>query len=202
MTFPKLSEIVTLPIRFIVIVAIATGFLLFLPSEAMESLRLKAFVDQYGLYVGIAFLVSTVWIFVAIITNLWNPVAAIVKQKYVSYQTGKQIKNSISAFDPSELAVLREFIRRKENTIQLPVDDPVVAGLVKQDVIEFVSDPNTIGLNGPLVNYRVSSKFLPHLSPAIAAIPEQLIKFDTNDDLIISEALDQWLTQHEPNFTR
>ena len=151
MTFPKLSEIVTLPIRFIVIVAIATGFLLFLPSEAMESLRLKAFVDQYGLYVGIAFLVSTVWIFVAIITNLWNPVAAIVKQKYVSYQTGKQIKNSISAFDPSELAVLREFIRRKENTIQLPVDDPVVAGLVKQDVIEFVSDPNTIGLNGCLL---------------------------------------------------
>lgn len=57
--------------------------------------------------------------------------------------------------DDKEIAVLREFFIQGQNTLQLPVGHPVVAGLIEKGILEQVGMIGENSLVGPLFSLSI-----------------------------------------------
>ena len=57
--FSKVIEWLKLPTKIIAFIALMSCAFLFLPSKIIESLKLQDFIDLYGKYFGVVFIVAS-----------------------------------------------------------------------------------------------------------------------------------------------
>lgn len=98
----------------------------------------------------------------------------------------------MKGLDHAEKSVLREFYIQGQNTIKLPMDHPVVAGLLSSGVLSIVSQHGKHSLAGMLVSMK---------------IPDRLREIITLEmlDLPVGEPSEQdieFLKENRPPFTR
>lgn len=141
------KDIIQLPVKFIIGIAIFSGSLFILPNTIITQLKLTGFINDFGTYIGIAFYAAFIIILVNIVYTIISKI-----QKYFSTKRNRtnlelekkekenKIRQKISSLDPHEKAVLREFIIQSKNTIELPIDHHVVTGLINSGIINVVSE--------------------------------------------------------------
>jgi len=164
----KIIEAARLPTKFILCVFAVTVALLFLPQNLLISLHLKEFTDKYGIYIGITALGSGSLLFVEILIYFWNAVQKKVNRRRIYKKALERIKN----LDPAEKAVLREFFLQGRNTIKLPMDHPVVAGLLHSGILQLVGSHGRMSLAGMLFSMKISDFIREHLTYEIIELPE------------------------------
>lgn len=101
----KLFDIKKIPTKLIFVIWISTGLILFVPEDSLSKLNLVEFLDGYGKYIGILFIISSsflIIVFVSYLNQTFN------KQKSRK-QIRKSILSNISRLDFHEKALLREF---------------------------------------------------------------------------------------------
>lgn len=122
-----------LPTKFFILFALASGFILFAKPEWLVIIEVESIKEEYGKYIGLTFIISTG--LVAINFLIWI-------QKYVSnkirvFKFKKEYSENIKMLDPQEKAVIREFFIRGQTSIEMPIDDPVVNGLICKNILRI-----------------------------------------------------------------
>lgn len=150
--------IIKLPVKFIVGIALFAGSLFILPKTFLDRLKLDAFLDEFGTFIGIAFYAAAILILINIVIAMIDAIKKKIsakKNKEILENKKAQIEKKIrTMLDPHEKAVLREFIIQAKNTIEIPIDHHVVSGLLNSGVIEIAGEYATgnilIGLLTPV----------------------------------------------------
>ena len=170
----KIGELVKLPTKYFALVSIATGALCFLPKSVLSRLYLESVPSPLGTLVGIAFLMSTGLVALNVTTGLGN---------WIDYQhrTMKRrtaMERTLCELDPAEQSVLRKFFLGSQSTITMPLDKPVVAGLIACGILQQVGVFGWQSFHGMLFSFRISDLArelieVEHLGPSEFQIPNE-----------------------------
>lgn len=150
----KILEIAKLPIRIIVWIFILSGTLIFSKKEWLAYLSIDNIINNYKGYIGIAFCASGILLLIDIIKKLWEKIKG-------RRAKGKQIIesfNKLTSIDQDEKAVLREFFLQGRNTILLPLNHPVIAGLTHDGIISQIGKQGEISGVGILWPFKISDE--------------------------------------------
>ncbi len=134
MDLKSLFDITKLPTKILVVFSVITGVLLFSSKTFLSKLQLSKVHETYGSIVGIIFLVSTG----IIIANL---VIWVVKQILVRFLKSKLRREKSQLFSNlnfHEKSLLREFFLSDRTTIDMPLEDATVSGLLSKGLIHIV----------------------------------------------------------------
>ena len=83
------------------------------------------------MYISIAFIGSIS----ILLINFFIKIVNYFKQRYLTKKLKKLLLENLVKLDPHEKAVIREFYIQGRNTIELPIDNQVVAGLTKKSIL-------------------------------------------------------------------
>ncbi len=145
--------------RFILLVAFLCVTLLWLPDDWASVLKLADFRGSFGQYFGIAFMGS-----VGILGI--NTLAWMIKGMHKKRRRNaalKVVKNSVACLDEHEKAVLREFYIQGKSTIELPIDNHVVTGLLEKGILSQQGQYGRMwqtGLLWPVCMSDLASQFI------------------------------------------
>lgn len=122
-----------LPTKFFLLFALASGFILFAKPEWLSIIEIGSIKEEYGKYIGLTFVISTGLVVINFL--IWI-------QKYISnkirvFKFKKEYSENIKMLDPQEKAVIREFFIRAQTSIEMPIDDPVVNGLISKNILKI-----------------------------------------------------------------
>jgi len=163
----KLIEAAKLPTRFILCVFLVAAALLFLPQSLLGSFHLKEFIEKYGLYIGITALGSGALLLFDFIIYSWKATKNTIGHRKIKKAALERIQN----LDSAEKAVLREFFLQGQNTIKLPMDHPVVAGLLSCGILNFVGSHGRMSLAGMLFSMKISNFIREQLTSELLELP-------------------------------
>ena len=122
-----------LPTKFFIVFSVVSGFILFSDESLLTRLDLSKIDEKYGTFIGLVFLLSTGLVIVNLI--IW-----INKKLYFEYRFSKskrELANSLKMLDPHEKSVIREFSIRQQSSVSMPIDDPVITGLIDKGILKF-----------------------------------------------------------------
>ena len=132
--FKGIFDITKLPAKFFFLFAVSSGVVLFGPEWLIEKSHLENAIAQHGWIIGLVFVLSAILTLINILIWLF---------RYFKYQVRfirakSDLAKDIQYLSPNEVVVLREFYFQG-STVEMPMDDPVVAGLVEKNIIKMVS---------------------------------------------------------------
>lgn len=131
MDVAKFIDILKAPRKIFGIAFIFSSFLLFAQAEWLEFLGLNPLIQAYRPFISIAFLVSLSGLLVELCVAMHGNYC--IYNKY-SNNLNDMLK-TLNSLDQKEISVLREFFIQKQNTISLPLNDPIVAGLITKRIL-------------------------------------------------------------------
>ncbi len=149
----KILDLAKLPAKFLAAVCLASGFVVLSPESWLGRIALAQLRVDYRTHFGIAFTFSAACLVVLLFT--WT-VHKAQEAKYGS-ERRKAARTEMRFLDQNEIAVLREFLLQDRNTLQMPINDPVVAGMLCKGVLEQVSALGHSSVIGIEMSVRISS---------------------------------------------
>jgi len=120
----KIIEAIKVPAKFIFASFLASLVFIVLPEGLLKQLYLADFAKQYGQYVGVMCVISSSLLLVSVAVRIWSFVLA----KKAEQKLRERIMERLNKLDKAEKSVIREFFIQGRDTIELPMDHPVVAG--------------------------------------------------------------------------
>lgn len=164
----KLFEAAKLPTKFIVSIFLASTIPLFLHSEMVSALRLSEIIDTYGSYMGVVSVLSGSILVIEAVLLLIRK----AREGYVYRKIIKLSKDRLKMLDHAEKSVLREFYIQGQNTIKLPMDHPVVAGLRSSGILTVVGRHGKHSLAGLLVSMKIPDRLGEDITLEMLELPE------------------------------
>ena len=167
----------------------------FLPAWDDLDEFLETMPDPYGVIIGLVFLVSTGLVivnFVSWFISWFQTQRRIRKRK-------ESIRTEVNRLDDAERAVLREFFRGKQSTIPLPLDHPVVAGLIARGIIIQVGRFGWRSAEGMMFSFRVSEAASEFITPRVLGLEKHLID-ESDGNWTLNEEGIQWISENRPRF--
>jgi len=163
------------------LVLIISGCLLFFPASVLLKLEIVTFKKEFGKYFGFAFLASAAFLIVALLNWFQQKVNSIIAKR----KWAKKLAESIKKIDFAEVAVLREFHINGQQSLDMPIDDPVVAGMLNKGILYQLSSMGQMSREGMMMPVAVNRLIadaitleflgLPHTEPTQEKVREILI---------------------------
>jgi hypothetical protein len=154
--FKSFFDVTKLPTKIFLVISIATGVFIFSSKEILKKLHLDKFQTYEG-FVGLAFLFSTVLVIVNLIIWIFNKLHFAYRLKKLK----AEYKQILMELDPQEKAVLREFFLCGQSSIDMPYDNPVIAGLLGKNVLTINKQfGNSLIMHGNKVPVSISRYFI------------------------------------------
>jgi len=154
-SFSDLIDFNKVPIKVFILFAIVSGILLFGTDEFLAQLKLDEFEKDYGKFFGIVFIVCISFIALSIIYYFIKK----IKSSIFKSKIKKEVIDDIKRLDPSEQSVLREFFIMRRSTISMPMDHPIVSGLMEKYILVRKSNIGT-GMYFPMALSDIAKKNL------------------------------------------
>ncbi|MDP5199148.1 super-infection exclusion protein B [Flavobacterium sp. DG2-3] len=154
--FKALFDLTKLPAKFFFLFAVLSGFILFADQTLLKKIHLEKINESYGWIIGLTFISTSGLMTVNLVIWLFNKISFEVKFLKIK----KDFIYSLKNLDYHEKAVLREFIINQKTSLEVPIDDPTISGLIRKKII-FINKQfgNGFIMNG--MNTSVSlSKFV------------------------------------------
>jgi hypothetical protein len=127
----NLFDLTKLPAKFFFLFAVISGFILFANESILQKIHLDKLNDSYGWIVGLIFIAS----FGLVIVNFTIWFFKYVQTKIKIGKLKKGFKERLKNLDLHEQSVLREFLLNQQTSIEMPIDDPVISGLLKKRIL-------------------------------------------------------------------
>ena len=190
----KLTDLVNLKTRHFALASIVSGSLLLLPKPFLAQLKLDAIPAPYGAILGLVFLTATG--FVVVNSVAWG-IETVNRGRSRAKRETKMIE-TLERLDHAEQSVLREFYFGGQTSIDLPFDDPVVAGLISRGILVHISSVGRHSLRGMMSSFRISKFAQQFINLGMLGISE----FHLSDGDDLNDAGIEWLNGNRPNFTK
>ena len=172
----KLFDIKKIPTRFIFVIWLSSGLILFVPEHFLTKLNLNIFLQEYGKYIGIVFIICTGFLLVTILCSIKES----FDRKKSLKSTKKSILYAIQNLDFHEKALLREFFITRKSTLQLPVDNDTVVGLVNKRILYQASNIGFTYLHGVYYSYSIIEFARNNLMPEMIDWPSDMTEEEEN----------------------
>lgn len=160
----------------------ADGLLASLPPKA------KKYINDYPrlIIAGIICVLAAV-LAVFIIYSLLK----LIKLMWVKFNKRHRLIRYVKKLDEQEKAVLREFIIQGQNTMEMPVEDKTVAGLIYKGVLEKIGSKGEYSVRGPMLPVVISPVAKKHMNPQMLGMPS-----------VLTDETRQTLAESRPQFIR
>lgn len=86
----------------------------------------------------------------------------------------RDIIRSVRELDAEEQSVLREFYLQQAGTLEMPVEDRVVSGLIKKGILETTRDKGQYSAGGLMLPVIVTPPAKKHIKPRNIGLPKDL----------------------------
>lgn len=126
-----LFDLTKLPAKFFFLFAVLSGFVLFADSSILKRVHLEKLNESYGWIVGLVFISTTGLVFVNFIIRAFKTIS----YKFKFFKVKKEYISRLRNLDVHEKAVLREFIINQKSSIEVPIDNPTITGLIRKKVL-------------------------------------------------------------------
>ena len=127
----EFASILKLPTKIIASLALASGAVLLLPQSVIDRLFLSNIKAEYGLYIGLTFIVSVSILTSTIVINITK----IIKRKLLVRKRAKGRDEFLRNLDSEDKSLLREMLRSPNKTMDLPMHNGTVIKLRHADII-------------------------------------------------------------------
>lgn len=191
----KIGELAKLPVKFVAVVALVTGIVLFLPKNVSQVLYVSQLREDFGVYIAIAFLISSATLIIEAVTRIFNQIRRQVENRQRKTATRKRLES----LDSAEQSVVREFYLDGQSTIKLPIDNPTVARLIRDGIlfqIGTLGQQSTVGLLFPLALSETAKNFL---TAKELGLSQYIIGSDGDNWMVNDEGI-QWIRESRPAF--
>lgn len=165
--FSNLLDLNKVTAKTAFLVLIISSCLLFFPAHLITQLQLTGFKSEFGKYFGIAFIGSLAFLIVAFLNWMIGRYNSAVWTK----KFNKTIEKSIRQLDPKEIAVLREFVINGQQSMDMPIDNPVVAGLLNKGILYQLSSTGMASISGIMFPLAIREKASDRLTMQILGLP-------------------------------
>ncbi len=183
----KALETIKLPIKHIWVLAVFSGLVVFLPEEYSSKLGLADFAKDYRPYIGATFIFSSC----LVVAELLKRGAYFFKARKEKAKDFEFLISALPKLDFHEKAVLREFYIQERNTLQLPFDNAVIAGMRKSRLLVLAEDMGERSLAGTLMPMQVNPQIEAYLSSNVIGLPDTAEP--TEDEVY-------WVQTNRPSF--
>jgi len=192
----RLTDIIKLPTKYFALIALVTGALLLLPKSVLTRLHLDSIPDPYGAIIGVVFLITTGLVAVNAFSWAWNRIDSRRRTKRRTEAITKTLVN----LDPAEQAVLREFFLGSQSSVTMPLDNPVVAGLIARGILQQVGSFGRHWFQGMMFSFRIAESVRELITLEILGLAEFSIPNDEGKWMINDEGI-EWVNDNRPQFT-
>lgn len=182
----RIIQLVKLPLKQIGIVAIASGVLLFSPHRLLVRMKADAFVNNYGTWISIVFVLSATSVVVNAIHWAWQARARSAKRAADELRR----LDYLQRLSDQEKSVLREFYIQGQNTLRLPINHPTVTGLLRNGILVQLDSLCEGSLAGFLAPVAISNELPEPLVVAHIDLPREPV----------SEADRVYVLSNRPDF--
>lgn len=148
----KLFDIKKIPTKLIFVLWLSASLILFVPEQFLTKLNLNDFLQEYGKYIGIIFIIGSGFLLVALMSSITR----VISRKKMIREVESNILKTINYLDFHEKALLREFFINGKNTLQLPFDNDTVVGLINKHVQYQASDTGFTYVHGAYFPYSIT----------------------------------------------
>lgn len=164
----KLFDINKLPFKIVFLAAMVSGIIAFAPEVWLQKLQLLEFKKSYGIGVGVVFLTS----FGLTATNVVIYIFEFLRRAYRRAQWKAHLTNRLRNLDNSEQAVLREFYILGRHTIDIPINDSTVAGLMNKGIIQVTGQHGERSLSGILWPCTLNDEAQKRITNNMVGLPD------------------------------
>jgi len=144
--FEKIISFIKLPIKYLWVAAIFTGFVFFAPQDWVEYLGLLNLKADYKVWLGPLFVLSSALVVLDIFRLLWKG----IKKFYFRRKLKAQLIESLSKLDHYEKSIIREFYIQNKKTLQLPMDQATISGMLQSGFLTIAGSLGERSLAGML----------------------------------------------------
>lgn len=107
----------------IISIFIASALILFLPNSFIEKLYLLNLKNEYGTYLGLAFILSGSILLVLSTVKAWKKIL----NKYENKKLHKARLKYLTELDSTKTEIIKEFIEDEKHTLRLPMNNgPII----------------------------------------------------------------------------
>jgi|LauGreDrversion4_2_1035121.scaffolds.fasta_scaffold10435_1 hypothetical protein len=166
----KLFDIKKIPTKFLFVIWLSSGLILFVPNNFLIKLNLSDFLKDYGKYIGIIFLISSTFLMVTLLYYI----GSLINRYRMTKKIKDSILNDIKCLNINEKALLREFYINDKQTLQMPLDNDTVVGLVNKHIIYQASSTGFTYSYGAYFPYTMTEIAFKNLTPEMIDIPKKI----------------------------
>ena len=156
-----------LPPKVVAGIAIPSGVLVLARDSWLAQFGLDAFMFFARPYVSLVFIVASSILLVESLVYARNCASAKLKHR----RSLAKLNERADALDPAELIVLREFFIQGQSTVKLPMDQPVVAGLIQKGIIQQVGQLGERTGGGMTFPFRIRDEVVHKITPEMLGLP-------------------------------
>lgn len=117
--------------KYILVISLISGFLIFGESSIINKLALASFVENFRLWIGIVFLVTTGFWLVDIVLLIVNK----VKIRYSNFTNNRLRQDRLKKLTDEEKTILRKYIYNEVRTQKLDYVNGIVKELERYQII-------------------------------------------------------------------
>ncbi|MDN3674345.1 super-infection exclusion protein B [Flavobacterium branchiarum] len=143
--FKALFDLTKLPAKFFFLFAVLSGFILFADQTLLKRIHLEKMNENYGWIIGLVFISTSGLMVVNLTIWMFNKITYKIK----FFKLKKEYIDSLRNLDYHEKSVLREFLINQKTSLDVPIDDPTISGLIRKKIL-FINKQfgNAFILNG------------------------------------------------------
>lgn len=187
----ELLELKRLPASIVLLVGVISGLLLFSPHFFLLKLYLDDFKREYNKYIGVVFLCCLGLLIMIVIKWCFNS----INYKRQLHRHKKKVKKMVLNLDWEEVNVLRLFYITPATTIKVPIDNPVVAGLIQKGLISQVGRFGKNTLWGMFFSFKISEAAKECITSDVLRFPDRELTMD--EQRAVLEERPQWIKEIE-----
>lgn len=125
-------DLTKLPTKFFFLLSAVSGFVLFVNQNFLsEKLFLDNLKEKHGWILGIVFILATGLVIVNFVIWIFKT----IQRKILLKKWKKKFAERVKSFDRIEKSILREFILNGQKSIEMPIDNPSVSGLLDKNIL-------------------------------------------------------------------
>lgn len=158
----SLFDLTKLPAKFFFLFSVLSGFILFADKKILQKIHLEKINDSYGWIIGLVFISTTGLVFVNFVIWIFKKVSDKVKFGKVK----KEYLERLKSLDFHEKAVIREFAINGKSSIEVPLDDATISGLIEKKILAINrSFGNSFIMSGMDASVSLNKFAEKHLTP-------------------------------------
>ncbi|MCH8535470.1 MAG: superinfection exclusion B family protein [Flavobacteriaceae bacterium] len=126
-----------------------------------KKINLDSINDQYGLHIGLIFIVSICFVIINFLIWLFQFLNR--KIRYAKYKS--ILLNRFKSLDFHEKSVIREFFLKNQSSLEVPLDDSIITGLLRKKILVINKQfSNGFIINGSYATVSINQLIEPKIN--------------------------------------